>query len=137
MGISINTARAHKVRQLGDVIVIFTWINDERAMVLLPAHRKDSPWFVVMDSAAYQYLSPGHAARMSIKAAEVLGMHGQEHRLASILLDHLDDLVRMPGSPPQALSRATFGQVSVRADGREIGGQELRLPVNQGVSYGA
>lgn len=136
MGISINTARAHRVRTLGDITVIFTWINDERAMVLLPTFRKGAPWFVVPDSVAYEYADPRHAAERAIKAAEVLDMPSQAYRLATIMQDGLEELVTMPSKPPAQMSRATFGQVRVREGGQEVGGQEIRLPVGEGVSYG-
>lgn len=136
MGISINTKRAHKVRSLGDITIIFTWVNDERAMILLPTFRRGAPWYIVMDSAAWQYNEPRYLARQSVKAAEVLGMTGQETRIAGLINDHLDDLVLMPSSPPPVLSRATYGQMMVKEDGRLIGGEEVRVPVSEGVRYG-
>lgn len=137
MGLSINTAKAHKVRQLGDITVIFTWVNDERAMVLIPTLRRGAPWFIVMDSAAYQYTDPRYTARMAIKAAEVLTMQGQEARIASLIVDHLDDLIRMPSAPLPELTRATYGQMTARQGGQIIGGEELRFNVGEGANYGA
>ena len=136
MGISIDTKRAWRVRTLGDLTVIFTWINNERAMVLLPTYRKGAPWYVVMDSAAHQYVNPSYMARQSIKAAEVLGMQGQEIRIATILADNLEELVTMPGEQEHQMSRATYGEIQVKADGKLIGGEELRVPVGGGASYG-
>ena len=135
MGISISTARAHKVRTYGDLTVIFTWMNDERAMVLLPTYRKNAPWFVIADSAAHKYLEPRYVAQQAAKAAEVLGMESQVYRLGTLMVDNLEELVLMPSKPPAQISRASFGQVIATADGREIGGDEIRVEVGNGVTY--
>ncbi|PAX16484.1 hypothetical protein CLI92_09130 [Vandammella animalimorsus] len=135
MGISINTQRAHMTRQLGDVVVVLTWVNDERAMVLLPAYRPGAPWFIVMDGAAWQYDDPRYLARAAAKAAEVLGMPGSAVKLAGIMHDHLDDLLTMPSAPPPEKTRATFGEMRMLADGKLVGGEEVRLDVPQGARY--
>lgn len=136
MGISINTRRAHAARQLGDLTFIFTWVNDERAMVIVPTFRVGAPWYIVADSAAWKYDEPAYLARQAIKAAEVLGMQGQEVRIAGLIHDHLGDLVTMPSAPPQELSRARYGQLTLKADGMVIGGEEIRATVGEGASYG-
>lgn len=136
MGISINTKRAHKVRHLGDVTVILTWVNDERALVLLPTHRPGAPWYIVMDGAAWQYDNMAYLARASIKAAEVLGMQGSETKIGSILHDHLGDLVTMPSAPPVEKTKSTFGEMRAMADGQLIGGEEIRMDRAEGPVYG-
>ncbi|NDH35786.1 MAG: hypothetical protein EBX67_10025 [Betaproteobacteria bacterium] len=55
MPVSIDLRKAQKVRRHGDFLAIYTWVNDERALVLLPAHRKAAAWFVVCESAAFRY----------------------------------------------------------------------------------
>lgn len=136
MGATINTAKAHKVRNIGDITLIFTWVNGERAMVLIPNQRRNAPWYIVMDSAAWKYNEPRYLAKQAVVASEVLGMDGQAARIGGMIHDHLDDLVRMPSSPPDQLSKATFGSLKMMADGREIGGEELRVQVGEGASYG-
>ena len=37
MPVSLDLRKAHKVRRHGDLLAIYTWVNDERALVLLPA----------------------------------------------------------------------------------------------------
>lgn len=51
MSTTIDTRKAHLVRQHGDLTAIYTWINDERALVLVPTYRPGAPWYVVMESA--------------------------------------------------------------------------------------
>ena len=136
MGLTVNTARAHATYRRGDLTLILTWVNDERAMVLLPSFRKGAPWFIVADSVAWRYNEPRYLARMSAKAAEVLDMAGQEVRIASLLHDHLGELVTMPSAPPARHARAAMGEMRVLADGAEIGGQEVRAEMAEGAEYG-
>ncbi len=135
MGLTINTAKAHKVRQLGDLTVVFTWINEERAMVIIPTFRKGASWYIVMDSAAWKYDEPRYLAQQSFKAAEVLEMVGHEAKVGGIIHDHLGDLVLMPHAPDQEMSKAAHGELMVKADGKIIGGDELRLPVGEGSTF--
>jgi len=128
--ISLDTNKAHLVRQHRDITAVFTWVNDERAMVLLPSFRKNAPWYVVMESAAYKYDNPRYLARQSAIAAEVLGMDESTTtwgRIASIIHDGLPDLIRMPSAPDPEFHLASIGHMVLRADGEVIGGQDIRL----------
>lgn len=136
MGITINTAKAHKWRADGEVTQLLTWVNGERAMVLLATHRKGSPWYVLMDSAAWECLLPQGLAAKAVKAAEVLGLDGGAAHIGGMIESWLDDLVQMPSAPEVELSKATYGQLIAKADGELIGGEELRVPVREGASYG-
>ena len=42
MPVSLDLRKAHKVGRHGDLLAIYTWVNDERALVLLPARRKNA-----------------------------------------------------------------------------------------------
>ena len=136
MGITINTAKAHKWRANGEVTQLLTWVNGERAMVLLATHRKGSPWYVLMDSAAWECLQPQGLALKAVKAAEVLGLESAAPHIGGMIESWLDDLVTMPSAPETELSKATYGQLIARADGQVIGGDELRFPVGEGATYG-
>ena len=136
MGITINTSKAHKWRADGEVTQLLTWINDERAMLLVPTYRKGGPWYVLMESAAYECLTPAGLARKAIKAAEVLGLESAAAHIGGMIESWLDDLVTMPSAPETELSKATYGQLIARADGQVIGGDELRFPVGEGATYG-
>ena len=107
MGATLDPRKAHLVRQHGDIIAIYTWVNDERALVLIPAHRKPgSPWFVVCESAAYRYDNPHYLAKQARKAAEVIGMDETQaawFKIASIIIEGLGDLIRMPMGIPHGI----------------------------------
>ncbi|MFG0641909.1 MULTISPECIES: hypothetical protein [Delftia] len=119
------------------MLAIYTWINGERALVLVPGMRPKSPWYVVMESAAYLYDDPAYLARMCKKACEVLGLpSGRPHwvRVATIIHEGLPDLVAMPCEPPWEHQGREFGSLVVTLDGKEIAAQALTVP-DTGAEY--
>ncbi len=40
MSLSLDLDKTHLTRHIGDLIIAFTWMNDELAMVILPAFCK-------------------------------------------------------------------------------------------------
>ena len=138
MGVSLDLTKAHSSRHHGDILAIYTWMNDERALILIPAYRKNTPWFILCESAAYRYDDPIYLARQARKAAEVLGMEESTStwaNIATIIHDGLPDLIRMPSSPPKEYSRAAYGTMEVREDGKTIAQQDMRFET-EGTSYG-
>ncbi len=128
--ITLDTRKAHLVRQHRDITAIYTWVNDERALVLVPTYRKGAPWYVVMESAAYKYDDPRYLAKQSAIAAEVLGMDESTttwSRIASIIHEGLPDLIRMPSAPDPDYHLASIGNMVLRADGQVIGGSDIRI----------
>jgi hypothetical protein len=142
MPASIDTRKARFIRQHGDLTAIYTYVNDERAIVLVPTHRPGAPWFVVCESAAYTWDDSdpryvNEVVRKSLKACEVLGMEPtptNAHRVATIVIDGLPDLVRMPSAPDAEYHRGSFGRLELRADGQSIAGEEIRVE-KEGASY--
>ena len=142
MPASIDLTKAHLHRVHGDITVIFSWINDERAMVLVPHLRKGAPWFVVMDSAAHTWDDhdakniPTVIAKAS-KACEVLGIEPSPwnvRRIAGLVIDGIPDLIRMPSSPPKEYHRANFGHMELRADGDLIAQEHIKVE-KEGATY--
>ncbi|MBM3380220.1 MAG: hypothetical protein FJY39_10870, partial [Betaproteobacteria bacterium] len=43
----------HRTRRHGDLLAVYTWLGEERALVLIPALRRGAAWFVVAESAAF------------------------------------------------------------------------------------
>lgn len=130
MGVSIDLAKAHASHHYGELTAILTWVNDERALVLLPTYRKGAPWYVVMESAAFKYDNPVYLAHQAKKAAEVMGMADTRDnwfKLATIIHEALPDLIRMPHAPDKELSKATYGSMQLRLDGKLMAGEEIRL----------
>lgn len=142
MPVSVDTKKAHLTRVHGDITVIFTWMNEERAMILVPHLRAGAPWYVVMEGAAWTWddsVSKNVAlvAQKAAKACEVLGIEPSPHncrRIAGIIIDGLPDLITMPSSPPQEFYKTSFGSMILRADGQEIAGDEIRLE-KEGTTY--
>lgn len=137
--ISLDINKAHSHHQYGDLIAIYTWVNDERALVLIPAYRKNSAWYIVCESAAYKYDNMQYLAAQCKKAAEVLGMEPSPnnwYKLATVIHDGLPELCAMPSAPPAELSKAAYGEMKLLEDGKLIAGQEIRLEQEAGASYG-
>lgn len=138
MGASLDLNKAHRTRQHGDLLAVYTWVNDERALVLIPAYRKNAAWYIVLESAAYKYDNPEYLARQCRIAAEVLGMEPSPNnwfKLANVIIEGLPDLIEMPSEPEALLSRATFGEMKLLENGKLIAGEEIRMPVESGASY--
>jgi hypothetical protein len=139
MGAHIDLNKCHLIRQHGDLIAAYTWVNDERALILLPAFRKNSGWYVVLESAAFKYDNPEYLARQARIAAEILGMEPSPNnwvKLATVINDGLPDLIEMPSAPATELMRAPIGSMQLRADGKIMGEQDITLERDTGVTYG-
>ncbi len=133
MAISLDPRKAHLVRQHGDILAIYTWVNDERALVLIPARRARAPWYVVCESAAWKYDDPKYLAQQARKAAEVLGMDettSSWFRVAKIIDEGLPDLIRMPPAPLPEMSKTAIGEMKLLADGELVGGEEIRPEID-------
>lgn len=137
MSASLDPRKAHLTRQHGDILAVYTWINDKRAMVLIPARRAKAPWYIVEDSAAYKYDDPRYLAQASANAAKVMGMDENSstaYRIASIIHEGLPDLIRMPPAPKAEPGRV-IGEAVIRREGREIKREEVREK-DVGATYG-
>lgn len=135
----IDLRKAHIHRRHGDLLAVYTWIDSERALVLIPFQRQKSPWYVLKESAAYQYDDPEYLKQACMKACEVLGMSPTPSnwvRVATVLNEGLPDLYRMPSEP--SWSRPVgreFGELIVKQGGQEIAREALTLPGDEGAEY--
>lgn len=138
MAACIDLRKAHLHRRHGDLLAIYTWINGERALVLLAAQRPKSPWYVVMDSAAYLYDDPAYLARQCARACEVLGMEPSRAnwvRVASIIHEGLPDLLQMPSEPSWQREKRQFGELVARERGGAVLAREALTIEDRGVEY--
>lgn len=118
---AIDLSRFHFMRELGDMVVVGTWIynNDqedtEPALVLLPRYRPPSSVIpcVVALSAAYLYNDAKYCVHAAKGIAKALGFEDEmsrTHRIADILHSHLPDLVSMPLDPTETV---VVGEASI------------------------
>lgn len=126
---SINIKNAHKAHQIGEIVYLLTWINDERALVIMNANKQaGSPWFVVCESASFKYDDEKYLAAQSRKCAEVIGLEystGVWFKIAKIIHDGLPDLIRMPSAPETEFAKA-FGEMTLKGDGAILKQEEMR-----------
>lgn len=111
---AIDLTRHAFMREVGDMVVIGTWImNDEQedtepALVILPRFRPPSSVIpcVIGLSAAYRYNDAKYCVHAAKGIANALGFEDsmqRTHRIADILHSHLPDLVSMPVDPTVAV----------------------------------
>lgn len=139
MGAKVDLSKAFLTRQHGDLLAVYTWVDSERALILIPAYRKGASWYIIKDSAAYKYDNDGYLTRQCRIAAEVLGMEPSPNnwfKLANVIIEGLPDLIEMPSAPDPGLMRAAIGEMQLFADGQLMSGQEIRLEKEEGVAYG-
>ena len=55
MGVSLDLRKAWKHHRHGDLLVVLTWVNDERSLVLMPTLRRGTGWYIVQESAAFKW----------------------------------------------------------------------------------
>ncbi len=143
MPATIDLAKAHLSRVHGDITVIFSWFNDERAMFLVPHLRNGAPWYVLCESAAYTWddMDANNiptVVKKATRACEVLGIEPSPwncKRIAGMIIDGLEDLIRMPSAPPKEYYRSSFGNMELRADGQTIADEDIRIE-KDGALYG-
>ena len=137
MAASLDLRKAHLTRIHGDLMAVYSWIDDERALFLIPHLRPGAPWYIVKESAAFKYDDPGYMARQCPVACDVLGLEPSRAnwvRVATIINEGLPDLVRMPTAPLPEMHRASRGSIQLRADGKVVGAEEIKLE-KQGAQY--
>lgn len=150
MPLTLDLRKAWKHQRHGDLMVVLTWVNDERSLVLLPAYRRDAGWAIIGESAAWKWAVDSddremrsdaqlHALQESHRICAQLKLEPSRPnraRVISVITGWIPDLIRMPGAPEPELTSASFGQMVLRADGKVIAGEEIRLPREGGATYG-
>jgi hypothetical protein len=138
--IDLRKAHAHYVR--GDLNIVLSWINDSRAMFLIPVHRAKAPWFVIPEQAAFEWNDQDPANRVDLvyragKACDVLGFEPNMpnvNRIIGLVNNFMQELVRMPSAQPPEKTAGTYGRMQLKADGQVIAEEDIRLE-KEGVAY--
>lgn len=89
-------------RVIHGIVIKYQWVQGEPAMVLIRKRHSNNAAFAICLSAAYQYAEVNYLMVQAVKAAEVLGMHGERYaarHIADIIIEGLPDLVRMKPEP--------------------------------------
>lgn len=149
MPVSLDLRKAWKHHRTGDLIVVLTWVNDERSLVLMPALRRNAGWAIIGDSAAWKWAvdhedpatrihAQRHALVESHKICDQLNLEPSRMnraRVISIITGWIPDLIRMQSAPEPEFNPESYGQMILRADGKPIAAEEVRTEV-EGVTYG-
>lgn len=123
---------ARNIRSRGDLVVAFQYVNTEPALVIWSSTRKAGA-FAICLSVAHEYLDDRYLIFQSMAAAHQIGYHPSDKdtvkKLADLIMDSLDELVKMPPEPTEAVSRREQrAEVLLReggADGHIVSHQEI------------
>lgn len=112
---AIDLTRYHFKRELGDLTLYGTWLyNDDQedtepALVLVPRYRmsdRTKPIAIAL-SSAFKYNEPRYLAHVAAQFARTLGFEDSmntTHKIATVIHDHLLDLIKMPLEPTNAVT---------------------------------
>jgi len=123
---------ARNVRVYGNLVVSFQYVNTEPAMVIWSATRKKGA-FAICLSAAHDYTEDNHLVFQAAHAAHVIGLDPMSKSdvgsIADAIQSSLDELVKMPPEPRDAVARREQkAEVTLRSGGAYgdiIGSQEV------------
>jgi hypothetical protein len=116
---AIDLSRYHFARTVGDLAIWGTWLwnedqeDTEPCLVILPAYRNGAKPIAIALSAAFKYNNPRYAVHACRAHCASLGFEDsmtKVHAIASLIFDHLGDLLSMPEDPQQAV---VVGEASV------------------------
>ena len=110
----------------------FQYVNTEPAMVIWSGTRQAGA-FAICLSVAHEYLDDNYLVFQAMAAAQQIGYHPSDKsvvsKIADLILDGLDELVRMPPEPQAAVAqREIHAEVLLRegaADGAVLSHQQL------------
>jgi len=142
MPFELGGPRAWKVRMTGDIGVSYEWVNHEPCMLLFPVRQgsRVGGCFGVAQNAVIKYVkSNGHprvnyAVRMSIEAAQAMGMYPDKStckRIIDVIIDGIEELVKMPPEPNWMRTEDVgppVGELTIREGDRVIVGREITAP---------
>jgi hypothetical protein len=128
VSIVLGGPNARFQRVHGDIVASYQYVNDERAMCLWPKHRKSGVTpFIVCDSSAWKYDEPKYLAQQAKVACDLWGFDSSHwYRIATIIHDGLEDLIRLPPAPEKIITGPSIGDASLILDGQKIAEREVR-----------
>jgi hypothetical protein len=136
MGIMVGGEGAWKVRAQKDLVVAFHWVNGEPAMVLFPQRRRlGAAAYIIGLSHAYKYAETSgyptpYCVRMAMVAAGVMAMDRTRQtcmNIVEVILDNLEDLVRMPPERPKKDTTDPLGVATLFSQGKQVAEGEITV----------
>lgn len=133
MGIMLGGTNERFHRVHGDIVASYTYVNDERAMILYPKNRRNGVTpYCVCDSAAWKYDDPQYLAQQAKVACDLFGWEASTqawYRIAKVIHEGLGDLLRLPPSPQSVAPQGpVIGEAELMIGGKTITGAEITAP---------
>jgi hypothetical protein len=143
MGVSLDPRKAHSAHKYGDLTIVLSWMNDKRAMFIIPNVRTKAPWFIIPEEAAFEWSDQDtenlvYLPTRAYKACEVLGIEPSKpnvFRIISMVNNRMQDFLRMPSAQPPEKIAGTFGQMTLKEDGKIVSQAPITFE-QEGASYG-
>jgi hypothetical protein len=138
MPVHIGGKDSYKQRITGDIVSSYQWVNGEPAMILWPKVPKlGGGAYVICLSSAFKYADINYLVVQAAIAAQFMGMDTSSfttRRIADVILDGLEDLVRMPMERPGVNEQQleSIGEATIKVDGQVIAEREITVP--QGIA---
>lgn len=124
-------------REVGELTIYGTWVplpdntgESEPALAIVPRFRVIGRPAVIALSSAYKYNDPAYLARAAHVFTQALGVAAGVNdtlKIASLIDDHLSDLISMPPEPTQAVAVA---DAVLNIDGKQ---RSMELLAHQGI----
>jgi hypothetical protein len=109
---ALDLTRYQWRKEVHDLMIYGTWLyNDDQedtepALVILPRYRTGAKPVAIALSSAFKYNNPRYLAQAASVFAVQLGFEDSmtnAHRIATLIDDHLLDLIKMPVDPTEAV----------------------------------
>jgi hypothetical protein len=136
MGLIVGGEGAWKVRTQKDLVVAFHWVNGEPAMVLFPQRRRlGAAAYIIGLSHAYKYAEKSgyptpYCVKQAMVAAGVMAMDRTRQtcmNIVEVILDNLEDLVRMPPERPKKDTTDPLGVATLFSQGKQVAEGEITV----------
>jgi len=136
MGLIVGGEGAWKVRAQKDLVVAFHWVNGEPAMVLFPQRRRlGAAAYIIGLSHAYRYAEKSgyptpYCVKQAMVAAGVMAMDRTRQacmNIVEVILDNLEDLVRMPPERPRTDTTPALGVATLFSEGKQVAEGEITV----------
>ena len=134
MGLILGGPDAWKIRKQRDIVVQYSWVNGEPAMLMWPKRKPLGcvPYCIGLSHAWKYAKNTGYPTpyciRQAVIAAKVMGTDaGREtvKHIVEIILDGLEDLVKMPEERPRKADSPPLGTAALFSGGNKIAEGEI------------
>ena len=135
MPLSIDPRQVQFKRVHGEFMALYTYVNDERAMILFPHRRRGlngapPPWAIVCDSSAFKYADDEYLMLQAMTFCRMWDMTERSTviKVATIINEGLSDLIRLKPKAEFKSEAPVLGEADLLIGGDKIATHEITMP---------